>query len=112
MLAIGRALMSRPSLLLLDEPTLGLAPLVSEQIRDIVVEVAKRGATVLLVEQNASMALSISDRAYVLQTGSVAMSGRSDDLRNDPRIQALYLGTSPDGARTSYRDARAEGNPP
>ena len=69
MLAIGRALMSDPTLLLLDEPSLGLAPIVAEQIRDIVVEIAQRGATVLLVEQNASMALAISDRAYILQTG-------------------------------------------
>ena len=112
MLAIGRALMSRPSLLLLDEPSLGLAPLVADQIREIVLEISKRGATVLLVEQNAAMALSISDRAYVLQTGTVAMTGRSDDLLSDSRVQALYLGTNPDGSRSSYREARARGPQP
>ena len=107
MLAIGRALMSSPSLLLLDEPSLGLAPLIVEQIRDFIIEVHDDGTTVLLVEQNAAMALSISDRAYVLQNGSIAMTGPSARLRDDPTVQALYLGIDTEGGRRSYRDVRS-----
>ncbi len=92
MLAIGRALMGHPGLLLLDEPSLGLAPLVVEQIRDVIVEINATGTTVLLVEQNAAMALSIADRAYVLENGTVALSGSADELRDDDQIKALYLG--------------------
>jgi branched-chain amino acid transport system ATP-binding protein len=107
MLAIGRALMSSPTMLLLDEPSLGLAPMVVEQIRDVVTALNDQGTTVLLVEQNAVMALSISDRAYILRNGVVVMSGESADLRDDPSVQALYLGTNTDGSRDSYRSNRA-----
>ena len=92
MLAIGRALMAQPTLLLLDEPSLGLAPLIVERIRDVIVEINTSGTTVLLVEQNAAMALSIADHAYVLENGVVALSGPADELRNDEQIKALYLG--------------------
>ena len=92
MLAIARALMAQPTLLLLDEPSLGLAPLIVERIRDVIVEINGTGTTVLLVEQNAAMALSIADHAYVLENGAVALSGPADDLRDDEQIRALYLG--------------------
>lgn len=92
MLAIARSLMSRPTLLLLDEPSLGLAPLLVEQIFDVVVELRNEGATILLVEQNANEALRISDRAYVLETGSVTLEGPSTELINNPQLRAAYLG--------------------
>jgi branched-chain amino acid transport system ATP-binding protein len=92
MLAIGRSLMSRPQLLLLDEPSLGLAPLLVAQIFEVIVELRQQGATILLVEQNANEALRISDRAYVLETGAVTMEGPSDSLINDPQLRAAYLG--------------------
>lgn len=92
MLAIGRALMSSPKLLLLDEPSLGLAPRITEQIAERIGAVGAAGTTVLLVEQNAAMALSISEFAYVLQAGRVAMGGPSAVLRDDPDVQKLYLG--------------------
>ena len=92
MLAIGRALMSNPSLLMLDEPSLGLAPLMVEKIFERIVELNKGGLTVLLVEQNAHFALEISHRAYVLETGSVTLSGESSDLVRDERVQKAYLG--------------------
>ena len=92
MLAIGRSLMSRPKLLLLDEPSLGLAPLLVEQIFEVIVELREQGVTILLVEQNANEALRISDRAYVLETGAVTMEGPSDSLINDPQLRAAYLG--------------------
>ncbi len=92
MLAIGRALMAQPTLLLLDEPSLGLAPLIVERIRDVIVEIKASGTTVLLVEQNAAMALSIADHGYVLENGAVALSGPADELRDDDQIKALYLG--------------------
>ena len=93
MLAIGRALMSRPSLLMLDEPSLGLAPIVIEQVFDRIVELNKRtGLGVLLVEQNSAMALEIASRAYVLETGAITLAGASADLANDPRIREAYLG--------------------
>jgi branched-chain amino acid transport system ATP-binding protein len=92
MLAIGRALMSRPRLLLLDEPSLGLAPLVVHTIFEAIDEVRKKDTTILLVEQNAHAALKHSDRAYVLETGSIVMEGRSQDLSTDPRIKEAYLG--------------------
>lgn len=105
MLAIGRALMANPRLLLLDEPSLGLAPLIVEQIRDIVVEINKQGTSVLIVEQNAKMALSISDYAYVFETGRIAKEGPGKDLLEDPDIQALYLGGESD--HTSFRDLKS-----
>jgi branched-chain amino acid transport system ATP-binding protein len=92
MLAIGRALMSDPKLLLLDEPSLGLAPKLVEQIFEAIVEVAKGGLTILLVEQNTRLALETAARAYVLVTGELALSGACADLRQDPRIKGAYLG--------------------
>lgn len=92
MLAIARSLMSRPALLLLDEPSLGLAPLLVEQIFNVVVELRNEGVTILLVEQNANEALRISDRAYVLETGTVVTEGPSSELINDPQLRAAYLG--------------------
>ena len=92
MLAIGRALMSDPKLLLLDEPSLGLAPKLVEQIFEAIVEVAKGGLTILLVEQNTRLALETAARAYVLVTGEVVLSGACSELREDPRIQGAYLG--------------------
>lgn len=92
MLAIGRALMSRPRLLLLDEPSMGLAPLLVQQIFDIIREINEQGTTVLLVEQNAVQALSIAHRGYVLETGSIVMSDDASSLLVDPRVRAAYLG--------------------
>jgi branched-chain amino acid transport system ATP-binding protein len=93
MLAIGRALMSRPNLLMLDEPSLGLAPIVIEQVFDRIVELNKRtGLGVLLVEQNSAMALEIASRAFVLETGTITLSGPSAVLADDPRIREAYLG--------------------
>ncbi|MDR0928892.1 MAG: ABC transporter ATP-binding protein [Oscillospiraceae bacterium] len=92
MLAMGRALMSKPKLLMLDEPSMGLAPLLVEQIFDIVAELHAAGTTILLVEQNAQMALSIADRAYVLGTGQVTMHGDAADVLADDRVRAAYLG--------------------
>jgi branched-chain amino acid transport system ATP-binding protein len=92
MLAIGRALMSDPKLLLLDEPSLGLAPKLVEQIFEAIVEVARGGLTILLVEQNTRLALETAARAYVLVTGEVVLSGACVELREDPRIQGAYLG--------------------
>ena len=92
MLAIGRSLMSNPSLLMLDEPSLGLAPLMVEKIFERIVELNRGGLTVLLVEQNAHFALEISHRAYVLETGSVTLSGSSTDLARDERVKQAYLG--------------------
>ena len=92
MLAMGRALMSNPKIILMDEPSMGLSPLLVNEIFKIIKEVSKDGATVLLVEQNAKKALSIADRAYVLETGRIVMDGKAEDLLNDPRIRAAYLG--------------------
>lgn len=92
MLAIGRALMNRPEMLLLDEPSMGLAPLVVKDIFDTIVEINKSGTTVLLVEQNANMALAIAHRAYVLETGKIVTSGNAQDLLNDAAIKNAYLG--------------------
>ncbi len=92
MLAMGRALMSKPKLLMLDEPSMGLAPILVEQIFGIVKELHKAGTTILLVEQNAQMALSVADRAYVLETGNISMEGAAADLLHDERVQKAYLG--------------------
>ncbi|HET6289273.1 MAG TPA: ABC transporter ATP-binding protein [Amycolatopsis sp.] len=92
MIAIGRALMTKPKVLLLDEPSMGLAPMLIAQIFDIIREINKRGTTVLLVEQNAQQALKLSDRAYVLETGQVVKSARGAELLDDPQVRAAYLG--------------------
>ncbi|WP_037069242.1 ABC transporter ATP-binding protein [Pseudonocardia acaciae] len=92
MLAIGRALMAQPKVLLLDEPSMGLAPILVAQIFTIISEINRRGTTVLLVEQNASQALQLADRAYVLETGRVVKSAPASELLTDPEVQAAYLG--------------------
>lgn len=92
MLAIGRGLMAHPSLLLLDEPSMGLSPLLVEQIFDIIQDINEQGTSILLVEQNAQMALAIADRAYVLETGKIVMQGTGDDLLQDSSVIEAYLG--------------------
>lgn len=92
MLAMGRALMSRPRIILMDEPSMGLSPLLVKEIFAIIREVNKQGITILLVEQNAKMALAISDRAYVLETGTITLSGDAQELLNDARVKKAYLG--------------------
>lgn len=92
MLAMGRALMSQPKIILMDEPSMGLSPILVNEIFDIIQEVSKSGTTVLLVEQNAKKALSIADRAYVLETGNIVLDGKADDLLNDDSIKKAYLG--------------------
>ncbi len=92
MLAIGRALMSRPKMLLLDEPSMGLSPILVQEIFSCITEVNRDGTTVLLVEQNAKMALSVSNRAYVLETGSVVLEGRASDLLDNEQVKEAYLG--------------------
>lgn len=92
MLAIGRALMNRPEMLILDEPSMGLAPIIIKEIFNIIVEINKAGTTILLVEQNANMALSIADRAYVLETGKIVIQGNAKDLLSDDSIRSAYLG--------------------
>jgi len=92
MLAIGRALMGKPRLLLLDEPSMGLAPIIVAQIFDIIREINEGGVTVLLVEQNAAQALSLANRGYVLETGEIVLSGSGQDLLADERVRAAYLG--------------------
>ena len=91
MLAIGRALMSEPRLLLLDEPSLGLAPNIVQMIFSLITDINKQGTTILLIEQNANMALSVSSRAYVLETGTITMSGDAHELADDPRVKKAYL---------------------
>src|SRR5699024_1986715 len=92
MLAMGRALMSKPRIILMDEPSMGLSPIFVNEIFDIIKEVSEGGTTVLLVEQNAKKALSIADRAYVLETGNITLSGKAEDLLNDESVQKAYLG--------------------
>ena len=92
MLAMGRALMSKPSIILMDEPSMGLSPIPVNEIFDLIQEVSQRGTTVLLVEQNAKKALSIADRAYVLETGKIVLDGKAEDLLNDDSIKKAYLG--------------------
>ena len=92
MLAISRALMSKPKLMLMDEPSMGLSPIFVNEIFDIIRQLHEEGTTILLVEQNAKKALSIADRAYVLETGKIVMEGRARDLMNNPDIQKAYLG--------------------
>ncbi len=92
MLAMGRALMSHPKIMLMDEPSMGLSPIFVEEIFDIIREISKGGTTVLLVEQNAKKTLQIADRAYVLETGKIVLSGDAKELMNDPKVKAAYLG--------------------
>jgi branched-chain amino acid transport system ATP-binding protein len=92
MLAIGRALMAKPTLLLLDEPSMGIAPILVERIYETIAEINRQGTTILLVEQNANYALSVSQRAYVLETGVVALTDDSDAMRTNPDVQKAYLG--------------------
>ena len=94
MLAIGRAIMGHPRLLMLDEPSMGLAPLVIDELFEKIVEINKSGTPVLLVEQNAKLALKVSDRAYILERGNISLSGKSKDLINDKRVTEAYLGKS------------------
>jgi len=92
MLAIARGLMAHPRLMLLDEPSMGLSPILVEQIFDIIQDINRQGTSILLVEQNAQMALSIANRGYVMETGKVVLEGKADDLLHDPMVQAAYLG--------------------
>lgn len=92
MLAMGRALMSRPKIIVMDEPSMGLSPLLVGEIFDIITSIRKDGTTVLLVEQNAKKALAVSDRAYVLETGNISLSGKASDLINDEQVKKAYLG--------------------
>ena len=92
MLAMGRALMAKPKLLLLDEPSMGLSPILVSEIFDIIKKINADGVTVLLVEQNANKALSIANRAYVLETGAITVSGDADDVANNPKVKEAYLG--------------------
>ncbi len=93
MLAIGRALMARPKLLMLDEPSMGIAPILVQRIYETIAEINRQGVSILLVEQNANYALDVARRGYVLETGEVALANKSDELRNDPAVQRAYLGT-------------------
>ena len=92
MLATGRALMTDPSIVLMDEPSMGLSPLLVKEIFSIIETLHNNGITILLVEQNAKMALVVADRAYVLETGTISMSGKASDLANDDRVRKAYLG--------------------
>ncbi len=94
MLAVGRALMGRPKLLMMDEPSLGLAPIVVQDIFEIIRQIHDAGTTVLLIEQNANMALHVADRAYVIENGKIAMEGTGAELLSDEKVRAAYLGTS------------------
>lgn len=91
MLALARAMMSRPKLILMDEPSMGLAPILVEQTFQAIKRIKEEGTTILLVEQNAQMAFEISDRAYLLQTGNIVMSGKSSELAADPQVHQTYL---------------------
>jgi len=108
MLAIGRAMMSDPRYLLLDEPSLGLSPKLVEQVRDVIVEINRAGTGILLVEQNATMALSISSHGYVMETGRIVLDKPADALLRDDDVREFYLGLHPgeDGRRRSFRDVK------
>ncbi len=106
MLAMGRALMSQPRCLLLDEPSLGLAPMIAQQIRDLIVEINAAGTTVLLVEQNATMALSIADHGYVMENGKIVMDKPAAELLEDADVREFYLGLGAEGAAKSFRDVK------
>jgi len=106
MLAIGRAMMANPKLLILDEPSLGLAPMLVSQIRDIIVEINQQGTSVLLIEQNARMALSIANYGYIMETGKVVMDGDPSKLLDDEDVQEFYLGLHGEGERKSFKDVK------
>jgi branched-chain amino acid transport system ATP-binding protein len=106
MLAIGRALLADPKLLILDEPSLGLAPMLVQQIRDIIVGINAQGTSVLLIEQNASMALSIADYGYIMEVGKVVMDGDPVKLLDDEDVQEFYLGLHGEGEKKSFRDVK------
>ena len=106
MLAIGRALMADPKLLVLDEPSLGLAPILIEQIRDIIVNVNEQGVSVLLIEQNAMMALAIADYGYIMESGKIVMDGEPAKLLADEDVREFYLGLRGVGERRSFRDVK------
>lgn len=106
MLAIGRALMAKPKLLVLDEPSLGLAPILIEQIRDIIVDINKQGVSVLLIEQNAAMALSVADYGYIMESGKVVMDGEPAELMSDDDVKEFYLGIRKHGERKSFKDVK------
>jgi branched-chain amino acid transport system ATP-binding protein len=106
MLAIGRALMQDPKLLILDEPSLGLAPLLVQEVRDIIVEINRQGTSVLLIEQNANMALSIAHHGYIMETGKMVMDGAPDRLLKDEDVKEFYLGLHATGEQKSFRDVK------
>ena len=106
MLAIGRALMQNPRLLILDEPSLGLAPRLVQQMREIIQEINRQGTAVLLIEQNAQMALSIADHGYVMETGQLVMDGPASRLLDDADVKEFYLGLHAEGTRKSFRDVK------
>jgi branched-chain amino acid transport system ATP-binding protein len=106
MLAIGRALMADPKLLILDEPSLGLAPMLVQQIRDTIADINEQGTSVLLIEQNAVMALSIADYGYIMETGKVVMDGDPHKLLADEDVQEFYLGLHAEGERKSFHDVK------
>jgi branched-chain amino acid transport system ATP-binding protein len=106
MLAMGRALMADPKLMILDEPSLGLAPMLVQQIRDIIVNINRQGTSVLLIEQNANMALSIASHAYVMETGKLVMDGPAQKLLEDEDVQEFYLGLHGEGGRKSFREVK------
>ena len=107
MLAIGRALMADPKLIILDEPSLGLAPKLVQQMRDIIVDINRQGTSVLLIEQNANMALSIADYGYIMETGKVVMDGEPAKLLKDEDVREFYLGLRTEGdGRKSFRDVK------
>ena len=106
MLAIGRALMQNPKLLILDEPSLGLAPLLVQEVRDVIVEINDQGTSVLLIEQNANMALSIAHHGYIMETGKMVMDGDPAKLLKDEDVKEFYLGLHAGGERKSFRDVK------
>ncbi len=106
MLAMGRAMMADPKYLLLDEPSLGLAPRLVEQIRDLIVQINRQGTSVLLVEQNATMALSIASHGYVMETGKVVLDKPASDLLADEDVREFYLGLRPEGTTKSFREVK------
>ena len=92
MLAMGRAMMSRPKLLLLDEPSMGLAPLMVQKVFETVLAISREGVTILLIEQNAKLALEVSSRGYVMESGEITLQGKAKQLLSDPKVRAAYLG--------------------